>query len=38
MGFNLDDYQTVAERLDEAIRLHPDIRVITHGTLRTHRW
>jgi hypothetical protein len=30
MGFNLDDYQTVAERLDEAIRLHPDIRVITN--------
>lgn len=29
MAFNLDDYQTVAERLDQAIKDHPDIRVIT---------
>jgi len=30
MGFNLNDYQTVAERLDEAIKAHPDMRVITN--------
>jgi hypothetical protein len=30
MGFNLDDYETVAERLDRAIKDHPDMRVITH--------
>jgi hypothetical protein len=24
MGFNLDDYETVAERLDRAIKDHPD--------------
>jgi hypothetical protein len=30
MAFNLNDYQTVAERLDEAIKAHPDIRVITN--------
>ena len=30
MGFNLDDYQTVAERLDQAIKDHPDLRIITH--------
>jgi len=29
MAFNLNDYQTVAERLDEAIKAHGDIRVIT---------
>lgn len=29
MAFNLADYQTVAERLDEAIKAHPDMRVIT---------
>ena len=29
MAFNLQDYQTVAERLDEAIKAHPDMRVIT---------
>jgi len=29
MAFNLNDYQTVAERLDEAIKAHPDMRVIT---------
>jgi hypothetical protein len=29
MGFNLDDYQTVAERLDEALKEHGDMRVIT---------
>ena len=30
MAFNLADYQTVAERLDEAIAAHPDMRVITN--------
>lgn len=30
MGFNLSDYQTVAERLDEALKEHPDMRIITH--------
>jgi hypothetical protein len=30
MAFNLDDYQTVAERLDQAIKDHPDLRIITH--------
>jgi len=30
MGFNLNDYQTVAERLDEAIKAHPDMRIITN--------
>ena len=29
MGFNLDDYQTVAERLEQAIKDHPDLRIIT---------
>jgi len=29
MGFNLNDYQTVAERLDEALKEHGDMRVIT---------
>lgn len=29
MAFNLDDYQTVAERLDQAIKDHPDLRIIT---------
>ena len=29
MAFNLDDYETVAERLDRAIKDHPDMRVIT---------
>lgn len=29
MGFNLNDYQTVAERLDEALKQHGDMRVIT---------
>jgi len=29
MGFNLQDYQTVAERLDEALKEHGDMRVIT---------
>ena len=30
MAFNLDDYQTVAERLDQAIADHPDLRIITN--------
>lgn len=30
MGFNLDEYETVAERLDRAIKDHPDMRIITH--------
>jgi hypothetical protein len=29
MAFNLSDYQTVAERLDEALKEHGDMRVIT---------
>ena len=29
MAFNLDDYQTVAERLEQAIKDHPDLRIIT---------
>jgi hypothetical protein len=29
MGFNLNEYQTVAERLDEALKEHGDMRVIT---------
>jgi hypothetical protein len=29
MAFNLNDYQTVAERLDEALKEHGDMRVIT---------
>ena len=29
MAFNLADYQTVAERLDEALKEHGDMRVIT---------
>jgi hypothetical protein len=29
MAFNLDDYETVAERLDRAIKDHPDMRIIT---------
>lgn len=29
MAFNLNDYQTVAERLDEALKLHGDMRVLT---------
>jgi hypothetical protein len=29
MAFNLDDYQTVAERLDQAIKDHPDLRIVT---------
>jgi hypothetical protein len=30
MAFNLNDYQTVAERLDEALKEHGDMRVITY--------
>jgi hypothetical protein len=29
MAFNLEDYETVAERLDRAIKDHPDMRIIT---------
>ena len=29
MGFNLDDYEPVASRLDRFLKLHPNARVIT---------
>ena len=29
MGFNLDDYEPVASRLDRFLKAHPDARVIT---------
>ena len=29
MGFNLDDYEPVASRLDRFLKAHPDAKVIT---------
>jgi len=34
--FNLQDYETVADRLKRALKDHPDLRIITHNITQQH--
>ena len=34
--FNLQDYETVADRLKRALKYHPDLRIVTHNITQQH--
>ncbi|NBW14313.1 MAG: hypothetical protein EBR82_40580 [Caulobacteraceae bacterium] len=34
--FNLQDYETVADRLKRALKDHPDLRIVTHNITQQH--